>query len=119
MSPEEEKQFQESNFCWLCEKPFSFSVDLEKSCEKPFNSNADKVRDREANRMLVRDHDHLTGKYREAAHNICNINCKQQQSSFVPIIFHNFTGYDCHNMFEELLSQAFAVGIEPKKYLSH
>ena len=53
ISPEEEKQFQESNLCWLC--------------EKPFNSDADKVR----------DCDNLTGKYRGAAHSMCKINCKQ------------------------------------------
>ena len=54
----------------------------------------------------VRDHDHVTGKYRRAAHNRWNLNCKQKSSSFVPILFHNFSGYDCHNIFEELLTQA-------------
>ena len=57
----------------------------------------------------------LTGKYRGAAHNICNINCKQRSSSFVPIFFHNFSGYDCHLIFQELLIQAFEKGDEPKK----
>ena len=62
----------------------------------------------------VRDHDHLTGKYRGAAHNICNINCIQRSLGFVPIFFHNFSGYDCHLIFEELLIQAFEKGYEPK-----
>ena len=61
----------------------------------------------------VRDHDHLTGKYR-AAHSKCNKNVKQKQSSFVPIFFHNFFGYDCHHIFEELLTQAHKMGSEPK-----
>ena len=88
MSQEEEVQFQLAGECWLCENPLGG--------EK------------------VRDHDHLTGKYRGAAHNICNINCKQRSSSFVPIFFHNFSGYDCHLIFQELLIQAFEKGYEPK-----
>ena len=88
MSQEEEVQFQLAEECWLCENPLDDTK--------------------------VRDHDHLTGKYRGAAHNICNINCKQRSSSFVPIFFHNFSGYDCHLIFQELLIQAFEKGYEPK-----
>ena len=67
----------------------------------------------------VRDHDHLTGKYRGAAHNMCNLNCKKSQvRSFVPIFFHNFSGYDCHLIFEELLTSAYnlklPINIIPK-----
>ena len=61
----------------------------------------------------VRDHDHLTGKSRGAAHNICNINCKQRSYSFVPIFFHNFSGYDCHLIFEELLTEAYNQNYNP------
>ena len=86
--PEEEESFKLAEECWLCEEPFTED--------------------------MVRDHDHLTGKYRGAAHNICNINCKQRSSSFVPIIFHNFSGYDCHLIFQQLLIQAFEKGYEPK-----
>ena len=62
----------------------------------------------------VRDHDHLTGKYRGAAHKRCNLNCEKKASSFVPIFFHNFSGYDCHLIFEELLTQGYKMGCEPK-----
>ena len=88
MSQEEEVQFEQAEECWLCENPLGG--------EK------------------VRDHDHLTRKYRGAAHNICNINSKQRSSSFVPIFFHNFSGYDCHLIFQELLIQAFEKGYGPK-----
>ena len=84
MSQEEEVQFEQAEECWLCENPLDDTK--------------------------VRDHDHLTGKYRGAAHNICNINCKQKSSSFVPIFFHNFSGYDCHLIFEELLTEAYTIG---------
>ena len=98
MSQEEEVQFEQAEECWLCEQPFTEDTALQA----------------ELLRYKVRDHDHLTGKYRGAAHNICYINCKQRSSSFVPIFFHNFSGYDCHLIFEELLIQAFEKGYEPK-----
>ena len=44
ITPLKVKLFQEANMCWLCEN----------SCDK------DKVR----------DHDHLTGKYRRTAHEV-------------------------------------------------
>ena len=51
----------------------------------------------------VRDHCHLTGKCRGPAHNTCNINVTQQRSNFVPLIFHNFSNYDCHMFFKRLV----------------
>ena len=62
----------------------------------------------------VRDHDHLTGKDRRAAHCECNINVKQKQSSFVPILFPNFFGYDCQLISDILLTQDFKMGYESK-----
>ena len=87
MSQEEEVQFEQAEECWLCENPLDDTK--------------------------VRDHDHLTGKYRGAANNICNINCKQRSSSFIPIFFHNFSGYDCHLIFEELLTEAYNQNYNP------
>ena len=49
---EEEEKFQLSNSCWICDKFFD-------------------VRDEK-----VRDHCHITGKYRGAAHFSCNANLK-------------------------------------------
>ena len=42
----------------------------------------------------VRDHCHLTGRYRGAAHNSCNINYKWKGR--IPVVFHNLRGYDAH-----------------------
>ena len=43
---------------------------------------------------IVRDHCHLTGKFRDAAHKCCNLKYKVPQST--PEIFHNSAGYDAH-----------------------
>ena len=51
----------------------------------------------------VRDHCHLTGKYRGPAHNTCNINVKQKDSNFIPFAFHNSSNYDCHMIFKSLV----------------
>jgi len=48
----------------------------------------------------VRDHCHLTGKYRGAAHNSCNINFKYPK--FIPVIFYNLKGFDGHILCESL-----------------
>ena len=79
MTDEDEEDYRNDNVCRFCEKEIL----------------SDKVR----------DHCHLTGKYRGPAHNTCNINVSQQQSNFLPFIFHNFSNYDCHMFFKKLVDK--------------
>ena len=53
----------------------------------------------------VKDHCHLTGKYRGPAHTKSNINVTQKQSNFIPFLFHNFSNYDCHMFFKKLVDK--------------
>ena len=73
MIEENEKDYRNNNICRFCEKEI--------------------ISDQ------VRDHCHLTGKYRGPAHSICNIFVTQDQSSFIPFIFH------CHLVFEKFVDK--------------
>ena len=48
----------------------------------------------------VRDHCHVTGKYRGASCNKCNLGMKLTKT--IPVIFHNLKGYDSHLLLPEL-----------------
>lgn len=48
----------------------------------------------------MKDHDHLSGLYRGAAHNACNLNYKY--GHYLPVFFHNLKGYDSHLLMQGL-----------------
>ena len=75
ISQQQEREFQFETVCHICEGP------LHKD---------DKVR----------DHCHLTGRYRGAAHGKCNLAYKLPD--FYPVIFHNLSGYDTHMFIKDL-----------------
>ena len=71
------------------------------------------------NEDKVRDHCHITGKYRGAAHWSCNINLKVSKK--LVVIFHNSKGYDSHLIFKELSKFNCSIGVIPnglEKYMS-
>ena len=74
----------------------------------------------ENNDNKVRDHCHITGKYRGTAHYSCNFNLKITKK--VPVIFHNLKGYDSHLVFKELSkSNGLKIGVISnglEKYMS-
>ena len=51
--------------------------------------------DKQLNTDRVRDHCHITGFYRGAAHNQCNVNFNYKNFK-VPVVFHNLKNYDAH-----------------------
>ena len=53
-----------------------------------------------SNKDKVRDHCHITGEYRGAAHKVCNLQFRI--STKVPVIFHNLRGYDSHFIIQKL-----------------
>ena len=79
MTDEDEENYKDDNICRFCEKEILYNK--------------------------VRDHCHLTGDYRGPAHSECNINVTQDQSNFIPFIFHSFSNYDCHMFFKKLVDK--------------
>ena len=52
------------------------------------------------NKDKVRDHYHITGKFRGSTHKQCNSKLRMPRK--LAIIFHNLEGYDGHLIFREL-----------------
>ena len=69
---EERGAYKSATRCYICQREFGESDKLAK----------------------VRDHCHLTGRYRGAAHSECNLAIRTPK--FVPVVFHNLEGYDSH-----------------------
>ena len=51
----------------------------------------------------ARDQCHFMGKYRGAAHSICNLEFNVPNE--VPVVFHNGSNYDCHFIIKELVNE--------------
>ena len=55
------------------------------------------------NDIRVRDHCHITGKYRGSAHQECNLKLRLNPEEIkIPVIFHNLRGYDSHFIMQEI-----------------
>ena len=74
---QEQKQYEKETKGWICNEKF----DDDKNYK-------------------VRDHCHFTGRYRGAAHNLCNL--KYRKPNFTPLVFHNLSGYDSHLFIKNL-----------------
>ena len=71
---EDKEQFNKETECWICKEPFKDNK--------------------------VRDHCHYTGRYRGPACNSCNL--KYRKPKFIPVFFHNLSGYDSHLFIKKL-----------------
>ena len=94
LTKEEEDNYNKESTCHICKKDF----------------NNDKIR----------DHCHFTGKYRGAAHNMCNLRYKVSKN--IPVIFHNGSTYDYHFIIKELACELEGnfecLGENTEKYIT-
>ena len=74
------KKYKKATKCHICYKPFTKT------------------------NLKVRDHCHYTGLYRGPAHSLYNLRYKI--SSYIPVVFHNLSGYDTHLFSRELSGHA-------------
>ena len=75
LTKKEEKRHNKQKVCYISKKRFS-TDDSNKKYQK------------------VKDNCHYTGKYRGAAHNICNLRYKIPKE--ISVVFHNGSTYDYH-----------------------
>ena len=89
MTEEQEESFRSSSTRWICKKL------IEDDNEK------------------VRDHCHITGKFRGAARWSCYINL--QLTKKVPVIFHNLRDYEGDLVFDELRKFNVKIDVIPNR----
>ena len=101
LTKKEEKKHNKLRVCYICNKRFS-TDDINKKYHK------------------VRDHCHYTGKYRGAAHDICNLRYKIPKE--IPVVFHNGCTYGYHFIIRELAEEFErefeCLGENTEKYLT-
>ena len=70
----------------------------------------------------VRDHDHVMGRYRGAAHNECSSKLKlNPKTTTIPVIFHNLKGYDGHLLMHAMArveEEIKCIPTNTEKYIS-
>ena len=76
--------------------------------------------DKKNNYIKVRDRCHYTGKYRGAAHKICNLMYNTPRE--IPVVFHNGSSYDYHfiikGLAEEFEGDFECLGENKEKYIT-
>ena len=98
---EEYKHYIEKH-CFICEKPF-LKDDDDDDDDVDDDDDDDDDKHKKKNYDKVRDHCHYTGKYRGAAHKICNLPYNTPRQ--VPVIFHNGSNYDYHFIIKGLAEE--------------
>ena len=83
LTKKEEKKHNKQKVCYICKKRFSTDDNNKK--------------------YKVKDHCHYAGKYKGAAHDICNLKCKIPKE--ISVVFHNGSTYDYHFIIKELVEE--------------
>ena len=79
MTKENETDFQKATKCYICDIKYT---------DKDIH---------------VRDHYHITGKFRGSAHQDCNLRLQMKPDNIkIPVIFHNLRGYDSHFIMQQI-----------------
>ncbi len=106
ISDSEKDQHKKSDSCYACGIEFKATRVNEKTKKE------EKV-------IKCADHCHITGKYRGAACDKCNL--RMRVPKFVPVLFHNLEGYDSHLFVKSLGLEEGDIKCIPKtdeKYIS-
>ena len=101
----------------LTEKEDKLEAKFQKNCRYCGNSLL-----QENFRDAVKDHCHITGRYRGAAHNECNLKLRINPQTYqIPVVFHNLRGYDAHHLMQamsQLKKDVKCVANNMEKYIT-
>ena len=104
LTDDEKRKYKKQKHCHICKKEF---------CADKDNQSEYKIYHK------VRDHCHYSGKYKSAAHSICNLRYKDPREN--PVVLHNGSKYGFHLIIQELAEQfksekyiTFAVPLKKK-----
>ena len=104
LTSDEQAKHKRSKICHICDEKF-----INDKGDKQYN-----------NYKKVVEHCHYTGKYRGAAHSICNLRYQEQRE--IPVVLHNGSNYDFHLIIEELAEEfrtdMKCLGENTEKYIS-
>ena len=105
LTDKENKSYEKQKLSYVCKKEWSSDEN---------DKNAFKLH------LKVRDHFHYTGKFRGAAHSICNLRYKTPKE--IPVVFHNGSTYDYHfiinKLAKEFYGQLECLGENTEKYIT-
>ena len=105
LSNEEKEPYENQKICHICEKEFCIDEDNKKEFKL---------------KQTVRGHCHYTGKYRGAAHSICNLRYKISKE--IPVVFYNGSTYDYHFIMKQLARELkgyfHCLGENTEKYIT-
>ena len=105
LTDKENGPYKMQKVCYICNKVFSADKN-DKNVFKLFHK--------------VRDHYYHTGKFRGAAHNICNLRDKTPEK--IPVVFYNGSTFDYHLIINQLAKkldgQNECLGKNTEKYIT-
>ena len=102
-----EKMLEEVEYCKaIIKKQFNKPLIMTEDDEQHFKTMdgchicGEKYTDKD---VRVRDHCHITGKFRGSTHQECNLKLRIKPEDIkIPVIFHNLRGYDSHFIMQQI-----------------
>ena len=96
------------NFCLDLREHATKIINYEKKEMIPLTKKEEKKHNKQevcriCKKRFSTDHCHYTGKYRGAAHDICNLRYKIPKE--IPVVFHNGSTYDYHFIIKDLAEE--------------
>ena len=115
LTDEKNESYEKQKVYYICKKEFN----TDENNKNEFNTE-ENYKNEFKPYHTVRVHCYYTGKFRRAAHNICNLRYKTPNK--IPVVFHNGSTYDYHfivnQLAKEYKGQLECLGENTDKYIT-